>query len=228
MSRKRMKKTNVNNNKQTVRLAWAFQDEVLHAWDSTFAQARRNQSRILIPDPNNLNPLQWDEPIDVDDPETWVSVSLETLEPRPGVNWADGWFRRTRFDGHNFWLVDEAGEIIEPDRGAAFSLEDSNRGVKVNESWRDEVLSVSSPRHQLLTADRHINVHELTKAISLGEDFNALTPLMDTLTFIEVGDPWFPVREAILNLQHNPTLEAILEVSDAIDKAVDATVRFEV
>ena len=228
MNAKPLKKTKVNDNKRTVRNAWSFIDEATHAWDTMFATARRNNSRVRIPNESDPVGVPWDEPINKEDPNTWVFVTLTTMgDVVPG--WASEAFTRTRFDGENFWRVNWAdGELIKPERGAAFHLEDDGFTITVNEQWRDEFLLVSPVFPQPLTTDARVTTHNLMRALRLDGFANTAHSLMNSLFDIGETDPWFPVKEAIRNLQGNPTLEAIEAVQDAIDKAVDETVVFEV
>lgn len=227
MNPKPNKKTNVNDNKHTVRLAWSFIDEVTHEWDKMFTKARRNNSRVRLPKETGPKGIPWDEPINKEDPNTWVFVTLTTMgEVVPG--WASTSFDRTRFDGEDFWLVRwDDGELIKPEKGAAFHLEDDGFTVTVNKPWRDEFLLASSVFPQPLTTDKDINTHNLMGTLRDDDIPNTVHSLVNSLFGIGETDPWFPAQEAISNLQLNPSLESILAVEDAINKAIDETVSFE-
>jgi hypothetical protein len=224
---KPVKKTKVNDNKHTVRLAWSFIEKANHEWDKMFTTARRNNSRVRIPQESDPRGIPWDEPINKEDPNTWVFVTLTTMgEVISG--WASESFDRTRFDGEDFWLVRwDNGELIEPEKGAAFHLEDDGFTVTVNEPWRDEFLLASSVFPQPLTTDKGINTHDLMGTLRIDGFPNTADSLMTSLIGIGECDPWFPVQEAIHALQWNPALDAIHAAEVAINKAIDETVSFE-
>jgi hypothetical protein len=224
---KPVKKTKVNDNKHTVRLAWSFIEKANHEWNKMFTTARHNNSRVRLPKETDTKGIPWDEPINKEDPNTWVFVTLTTMgEVVPG--WASESFDRTRFDGEDFWLVRwDNGELIKPEKGAAFHLEDDGFTVTVNEQWRDEFLLASSVFPQPLTTDKDINTHNLMGTLRNDGFPNTVHSLINSLFGIGETDPWFPVKEAIRNLRSNPSLESILAAEDAINKAIDETVLFE-
>ena len=227
MNPKPVKKTKVNDNKHTVRLAWSFIEKANREWDKMFTTARHNNSRVRIPQESDTRGIPWDEPINKEDPNTWVFVTLTTMgEVVPG--WASESFDRTRFDGEDFWLVRwDNGELIEPEKGAAFHLEDDGFTVTVNEPWREKFLLASSVFPQPLTTDKDINTHNLMSTLR-GDGFpNTVHSLANSLFGIGETDPWFPAQEAIHALQWNPTHNAIHAAEVAINKAVDDTVSFE-
>lgn len=226
MNPKPIKKTKVNDNKQTVRRAWRFIDEAQHVWHVMFSEARRNQSRVQLPKKSDPRPIQWDTPINKDDPSTWVFVTLSVMVNHP-PGWASTDFMRTRFDGNNFWAVNTDGELRNPEEGAPFRTEDGGKTITVNETHRDEFLLASSVFPQAITTDARVNTHELACVLKLDDFPNALNSLVVSMFEIGETDPWFPVMEAIHNLQDDPTFESIEAVKDAIDKAIDETVMFE-
>lgn len=227
MNPKPVKKTKVNDNKHTVCLAWSFIEKANHEWDKMFTTARHNNSRVRLPKESDPRGIPWDEPINKEDLNTWVFVTLTTMgEVVPG--WASDSFDRARFDGEDFWLVRwDNGELIEPEKGAAFHLEDDGFTVTVNEPWRDEFLLVSSVFPQPLTTDKDINTHDLMGTLRIDGFPNTAHSLMTSLIGIGECDPWFPAQEAIHALQWNPTHDAIHAAEVAINKAVDETVSFE-
>lgn len=226
MNPKSIKKTKVNDNKLTVRLAWSFIDEAQHVWHVVFSEARRNQSRVQLPKQGDPRPIQWDTPINKEDPSTWVFVTLSVMRNHaPG--WASTDFVRTRFDGEDFWEVTPDGELRSREVGAAFHSENGGKTITVNETHRDKFLLASSVFPQAITADAHVDTHKLACVLRIDDFPNALNSLVTSMFEIGETDPWFPVKEAIHNLQGNPSFESILSVKDAIDKAVDETVLFE-
>lgn len=227
MNPKPVKKTKVNDNKLTVRLAWSFIEKANREWNKMFTTTRHNNSRVRIPQESDPRGIPWDEPINKADPNTWVFVTLTTMgEVISG--WASESFDRTRFDGEDFWLVRwDNGELIEPEKGAAFHLEDDGFTVTVNEPWRDEFLLVSSVFPQPLTTDKDINTHDLMGTLRIDGFPNTAHSLATSLIGIGECDPWFPAQEAIRALRRNPTHDAIHAAEVAINKAVDDTVSFE-
>lgn len=221
------------NLKRTVELAQQFMEEYKDAFVEIMEISEKNGIHVQFPTGDSKTP-EWNREILADNPSTWplafISVN-ETCEPDRyfAPDGLVGKYVRARFDGSSFWLADKNGELVEPSKGATFTLDKSNGKMGVNPAWSDKFPDVFPYIPQAISNDAEMPLRKMftvTHGLSPEGDDSTLWLLSIELIRVRGGDPWFEVENTVIPELFkctNPNRVSFM-FKDAVDKAIRETI----
>lgn len=220
------------NLKRTVELAQQFMEEYKNAFQEIMEISEKNGTHVQFPTGDSKTP-EWNHTILKEDPSTWPLALISVNERcEPHVYFApdglDGKYVWARFDGSSFWLADKNGELVEPGKGATFTLDKSNGKMGVNPAWGDVFPHVFPYIPQAISNDAEMPLRKMftvTHGLS-PEDDSTLWLLSIELARVRKGDPWFEVENIVIPEMFkctNPNRVSFM-FKDAVDKAIRETI----
>lgn len=221
------------NLKRTVELAQQFMEEYKNAFQEIMEISEKNGTHVQFPTGDSKTP-EWNRTILKEDPSTWPLALISVNERcEPHVYFApdglDGKYVWARFDSSSFWLVDKHGELVEPSKGATFTLDKSNGKMGVNPAWSDKFPDVFPYIPQAISNDAEMPLRKMftvTHGLSPEEDDSTLWLLSTELIRVRAGDPWFEVENTVIPELFkctNPNRVSFM-FKDAVDKAIRETI----
>lgn len=220
------------NLKRTVELAQQFMEEYKNAFQEIMEISEKNNTHVQFPTGDSKTP-EWNRTILKEDPSTWPLAFIdanEYCEPEPyyapdGLTAVFVW---TRFDGSGFWLVDERGVLVEPEKGVTFTLNSEGRPLTVRPAWSSKFQGAMPYRPQAMSNDAEMPLRKLfTVTHGYAPDEDSTLWLLDIeLVRVREGDPWFEVKDTVIPELFectNPNRVSFM-FKDAVDKAIRETV----
>lgn len=221
------------NLKRTVELAQQFTEEYKNAFQEIMEISKKNDTHVQFPTGNSKAP-EWNREILTDNPSTWPLALISVNERcEPHVYFAPdglvGKYVRVRFDGSSFWLVDKHGELVEPSKGATFTLDKSNGKMGVNPAWGDMFPDVFPYIPQAISNDTEMPLRKMftvTHGYAPDEDSTLWLLDIELSRVRKEDDPWFEVAHTVIPELFkftNPNRVSFM-FKDAVDKAIRETI----
>lgn len=221
------------NLKRTVELAQQFMEEYKDAFVEIMEISKKNDTHVQFPTGDSKTP-EWNREILTDNPSTWPLALISVNERcEPHVYFApdglDGKYVQARFYGSSFWLVDKHGELVEPSKGATFTLNKSNGKMGVNPAWGDMFPDVFPYIPQAISNDTEMPLRKMftvTHGYAPDEDSTLWLLDIELSRVRKEDDPWFEVAHTVIPELFkftNPNRVSFM-FKDAVDKAIRETI----